>query len=116
MHAGNSFSSVQCPCKQRGLALLVHSFLQSFAIHLFILLLEITTHQDDEYAWAGVEDPKVVVTTSHSPSSKLKQFAKVQTIQCTCICCTVYMYMYLLYSVHVFAKVQTVQCTCTCIC
>ena len=32
--------------------------------------------QDDEYAYAGVEDPKLVVTTSHSPSSKLKQFAK----------------------------------------
>lgn len=35
------------------------------------------THMDDEYAWAGVEDPKVVVTTSHDPSSRLKQFAKV---------------------------------------
>lgn len=33
------------------------------------------THKDDEYAWFGVEDPKVVVTTSHSPSSTLKQFA-----------------------------------------
>ena len=33
---------------------------------------------DDEYAWAGVEDPKIVVTTSHSPSSRLKQFAKVR--------------------------------------
>lgn len=37
---------------------------------------EVTTHVDDEYAWAGVEDPKVVVTTSHNPSSRLKQFAK----------------------------------------
>ena len=36
-----------------------------------------TTHMDDEYAWAGVEDPKIVVTTSHNPSSRLKQFAKV---------------------------------------
>ncbi|KAI6656776.1 U3 small nucleolar ribonucleoprotein IMP4 [Oopsacas minuta] len=35
-----------------------------------------TTHEDDEYAYAGVEDPKLVVTTSHSPSSRLKQFAK----------------------------------------
>ena len=35
------------------------------------------THMDDEYVWAGVEDPKIVVTTSHNPSSRLKQFAKV---------------------------------------
>jgi U3 small nucleolar ribonucleoprotein protein IMP4 len=33
---------------------------------------------DDEYVWAGVEDPKIVVTTSHNPSSRLKQFAKVR--------------------------------------
>ena len=47
---------------------------------LVSLLLEVSTHHDDEYAWAGVEDPKVVVTTSHDPSSKLKQFAKVEAI------------------------------------
>lgn len=35
-----------------------------------------TSYQDDEYRWAGVEDPKVVVTTSRDPSSKLKIFAK----------------------------------------
>ncbi|XP_066948676.1 U3 small nucleolar ribonucleoprotein protein IMP4 isoform X1 [Macrobrachium rosenbergii] len=34
------------------------------------------THNDDEYRWAGVEDPKIVITTSHDPSAKLKQFAK----------------------------------------
>lgn len=34
------------------------------------------THQDDEYRWAGVEDPKIVITTSRDPSSKLKMFAK----------------------------------------
>ena len=39
--------------------------------------LAATTHKDDEYVWAGVEDPKIVVTTSHNPSSRLKQFAKV---------------------------------------
>jgi hypothetical protein len=27
--------------------------------------------------WAGVEDPKIMITTSRDPSSKLKQFAKV---------------------------------------
>ncbi|XP_064604442.1 U3 small nucleolar ribonucleoprotein protein IMP4-like [Liolophura sinensis] len=36
----------------------------------------ITTNVDDEYKWAGVEDPKIIVTTSRDPSSKLKQFAK----------------------------------------
>ncbi|XP_003386630.1 PREDICTED: U3 small nucleolar ribonucleoprotein protein IMP4-like [Amphimedon queenslandica] len=38
--------------------------------------LGLTTHEDDEYAWAGVEDPNVVITTSHNPSSSLKQFVK----------------------------------------
>lgn len=36
----------------------------------------VTDHMDDEYRWAGVEDPKLMVTTSHDPSSRLKQFAK----------------------------------------
>ena len=31
---------------------------------------------DDEYAEAGIEDPKILVTTSRAPSSKLGQFAK----------------------------------------
>lgn len=31
---------------------------------------------DNEYANAGVADPKVLVTTSHDPSSKLTQFLK----------------------------------------
>ncbi len=31
---------------------------------------------DDEYANAGLEDPRVCVTTSREPSSRLKQFAK----------------------------------------
>jgi len=35
-----------------------------------------TTHVDDEYRWAGVEDPKIMVTTSRDPSSRLKQFVK----------------------------------------
>ncbi|XP_069975034.1 U3 small nucleolar ribonucleoprotein protein IMP4 [Penaeus vannamei] len=34
------------------------------------------TNIDDEYRWAGVEDPKIIITTSRDPSSKLKQFAK----------------------------------------
>lgn len=32
---------------------------------------------DDEYRWAGCEDPNVVVTTSRNPSSRLKMFSKV---------------------------------------
>ncbi|CAK9290802.1 unnamed protein product [Gordionus sp. m RMFG-2023] len=31
---------------------------------------------DDEYRYAGVEDPKIMITTSRDPSSKLKQFTK----------------------------------------
>ncbi|GAA5881105.1 hypothetical protein JCM3774_000873 [Rhodotorula dairenensis] len=34
------------------------------------------THIDDEYAQAGIEDPRVLITTSRDPSSKLQQFAK----------------------------------------
>ncbi|CAG8627881.1 14390_t:CDS:2 [Ambispora leptoticha] len=37
---------------------------------------EPTTHIDDEYARAGVHDPKVLITTSRDPSSRLQQFAK----------------------------------------
>lgn len=43
----------------------------------FIRIIGILSAEDDEYRWAGVEDPKVIVTTSHDPSSKLKQFSKV---------------------------------------
>jgi len=32
--------------------------------------------RDDEYRWAGVEDPKVVLSTSRDPSSRLKMFVK----------------------------------------
>ena len=34
------------------------------------------THVDDEYAQAGLRDPKVCVTTARDPSSRLKQFSK----------------------------------------
>ena len=34
------------------------------------------THVDDEYGEAGLEDPRVCVTTSRGASSRLKQFAK----------------------------------------
>jgi len=31
---------------------------------------------DDEYRWAGCEDPSIVITTSRNPSSRLKIFSK----------------------------------------
>lgn len=34
------------------------------------------SHVDDEYAYIGVKDPKVLVTTSRDPSSRLTQFLK----------------------------------------
>ena len=34
------------------------------------------THVDDEYAYAGERDPKILITTSRDPSSRLTQFAK----------------------------------------
>uniref|UniRef100_A0A8B9J6W8 IMP U3 small nucleolar ribonucleoprotein 4 n=1 Tax=Astyanax mexicanus TaxID=7994 RepID=A0A8B9J6W8_ASTMX len=40
----------------------------------------VSSHMDDEYKWAGVEDPKVMVTTSRDPSSRLKMFAKVDDV------------------------------------
>jgi len=51
-----------------------------FITYLLYAISDPTTHQDDEYVWAGVDDPKLVVTTSHNPSSRLKQFAKVSLI------------------------------------
>ncbi|KAH8830754.1 anticodon-binding protein [Flagelloscypha sp. PMI_526] len=35
-----------------------------------------TTHIDNEYSRAGIQDPKIVITTSRDPSSKLLQFSK----------------------------------------
>ena len=40
-----------------------------------------STSQDDEYRWAGVEDPKVMITTSRDPSARLKKFAKVNKLR-----------------------------------
>jgi len=37
---------------------------------------EPTTHIDSEYSRAGILDPKIILTTSRDPSSKLLQFAK----------------------------------------
>ncbi|KAJ3328401.1 snoRNA-binding rRNA-processing protein imp4 [Blyttiomyces sp. JEL0837] len=37
---------------------------------------KVQSHVDDEYSMAGVADPKVLITTSRDPSSRLSQFAK----------------------------------------
>ena len=42
-----------------------------------LLLPEIQLSQLSMFRWAGVEDPKIMITTSRDPSAKLKQFAKV---------------------------------------
>jgi len=34
------------------------------------------SHIDDEYAKAGIHDPKILLTTAREPSSRLKQFAR----------------------------------------
>jgi U3 small nucleolar ribonucleoprotein protein IMP4 len=42
--------------------------------------IEPSSHIDDEYANAGIEDPKILITTSRDPSSRLTQFAKVRML------------------------------------
>lgn len=34
------------------------------------------SHVDDEYGFAGSREPKICITTSRDPSSRLKQFLK----------------------------------------
>lgn len=46
-------------------------------IYLHLSPVEPSTHADDEYARAGVFDPKILITTSRDPSSRLQQFSKV---------------------------------------
>ena len=43
---------------------------------ILLFLVDVLSKQDDEYATAGVKDPKILVTTSRDPSSRLQQFAK----------------------------------------
>lgn len=45
------------------------------------------SHIDNEYQYAGMRDPKILVTTSRDPSSKLLQFAKV----CLCSCVLIHL-------------------------
>lgn len=41
---------------------------------------EPSNHVDSEYSRAGIDDPKILITTSRDPSSKLLQFAKVRLV------------------------------------
>ncbi|MDO9333366.1 MAG: Brix domain-containing protein [Dehalococcoidales bacterium] len=43
---------------------------------MFRLFSELKTHIDDEYARAGIQDPRILLTTSRDPSSRLTQFLK----------------------------------------
>lgn len=43
---------------------------------LYIHTTAPSTHEDDEYARGGVYDPKILITTSRDPSSRLQQFSK----------------------------------------
>lgn len=43
-------------------------------------VLEPGSHIDDEYARVGLYEPKIVITTSRDPSSRLLQFAKVSPL------------------------------------
>jgi len=43
--------------------------------------VEPMNHVDNEYARAGIQDPRIVITTSRDPSSKLSQFAKVSIFE-----------------------------------
>jgi len=47
------------------------------SIYLVLTTVETRSTVDDEYLKIGVEDPRVLVTTSRNPSSRLMQFAKV---------------------------------------
>ena len=48
-----------------------------FARRHYCVHAGVTSHIDDEYQMAGVDDPRILITTSRNPSARLKQFAKV---------------------------------------
>ena len=76
VHSHMQFGHVYCP-QQRQTFRLFHRLIP-FKMLVLFHSLEVGSHQDDEYAWAGIQDPKIMITTSHNPSSRLKQFAKVK--------------------------------------
>ena len=48
------------------------------SVNLHVIVAGVTSHIDDEYQMAGVDDPRILITTSRNPSARLKQFAKVR--------------------------------------
>ena|ERR1700738_3921582 len=44
------------------------------------LMLDEAEEMDDEYYHVGMRDPRILITTSRDPSSRLLQFSKVQVI------------------------------------
>ncbi|EDO05185.1 Brix domain containing protein [Babesia bovis T2Bo] len=60
------------PTELRNLSGTVHDSLDLLDTHH----REEHTHADDEYAFVGIKTPKIMVTTSRDPSSRLSQFAK----------------------------------------
>jgi U3 small nucleolar ribonucleoprotein protein IMP4 len=50
--------------------------LQQEQLLIYLEQTEPNSHIDDEYARAGERDPKILITTSRDPSSRLSQFAK----------------------------------------
>jgi len=60
----------------------------------------VTSYIDDEYQLAGVDDPRILITTSRNPSARLKQFAKVcykiclvvRLADCFTLCCFSFVY------------------------
>lgn len=75
---GQKASVVHSYCQQHFVSVPHISFTHKF--WCFLVCAGVSSHVDDEYKWAGVEDPKVMVTTSRDPSSRLKMFAKVRSL------------------------------------
>lgn len=48
-----------------------------FSSYLVSSLAETGFDYDDEYGQAGIQEPRILITTSRDPSSRLQQFAKV---------------------------------------
>lgn len=68
LHCRTTFAFRVCSDAFRSLSLLIVCLLVSCA--------ELKTHIDDEYARVGVQDPRILLTTSRDPSSRLTQFLK----------------------------------------
>ena len=57
--------------------LLRYIFSTAYLMFLIFNFLEPSSLIDSEYAKAGILDPKIIITTSRDPSSRLLQFSKV---------------------------------------